>query len=156
VRKSRLGARTAVMVAAVGAALFGFSTAASASALIYQANNVNVKISGGEVTAMNVCINDAQDGIVTQINECTQVASAGNLLQLEDVSIWVFPAFGPPWPLFEDRNVTAEVTGGLASAINVCANDALDGFIVQANACTQAASVGNLVNMTRVSVSVFE
>jgi hypothetical protein len=151
--------RAALATAAIaGSMLFAASAPASATALVYQQDNVNVKVSGGEVTALNQCINDAKDGVIqTQANACLQVSSAGNLLTLDKVSVWVLPSSGIGFPLFSASNVTITVTGGLASAINSCVNDARDGFIqTQTNACAQSATAGNLLNLTKVGVAVYQ
>lgn len=153
----RTGAIAALFVAA-GLVLLGLGTPANASALVYQASNVTVKVSGDDALALNRCINDSQDGVInTQINSCEQISTAGNLVQLENSSIWVWSgncACG--LPLFSSSHVTVELTGGLVSAINECLNDAQDGFInTQINNCRQYSTAGNLVTLSGVSVSVY-
>lgn len=156
VTKSLRGVLAALAVA--GGMLFAASAPASATALVYQANNVTVKVSGGEAIALNQCINDAKDGVIqTQLNACQQISTAGNLLQLENVSVWVLPPSGIGFPLFASSHVTVEVSGGLANAINSCVNDAQDGFIqTQTNACAQSASAGNIVSLIGVFVAVYQ
>jgi len=146
-------------VAIVGSMLFGVSTQASATALVYQNDNVTIKVSGGDAIALNQCINDAKDGFInTQQNACDQIASSSNLVQLENVSVWVYPTAGISLPQFSRSHVNVEVTGGdLVHAINLCLNDAKDGVINnQANACKQAATAGNLVTLSGVSVTVMQ
>jgi hypothetical protein len=131
---------------------------ASANALIYSASSVNVKVTGGEALALNNCLNDARDGVIqTQLNACGQFASSGNIVQLDDASIWVFSNGFTGLPLFSRSHVTVELTGGMADAVNNCVNDAQDGFIqTQANACAQTATAGNIVALTGVTVSVYQ
>jgi hypothetical protein len=151
----RIGAIAAVVVAA-GVVLLGLGVPANASAVIYSASNVNIKVSGDDAIALNQCMNDAQDGIInTQINSCDQVATAGNLVDLEDSSIWVFQSCGCGLPLFSHSHVDVQVTGGAVSAINACVNDSLDGVInTQINNCRQYSTAGNLVQLAGVSVVV--
>jgi hypothetical protein len=103
---------------------------------------VSIEITGGVVTAINQCVNDATDGVIQdQQNACTQVASAGNLVTVGDITV------------FTRKKVSVEVTGGVATAINQCVNDATDGVIQdQQNACTQVASAGNLVSLESIAV----
>jgi hypothetical protein len=154
-----IGRRLGIAATTLGAAfslMLGLGGPASASVILYQNSNANVKISGGEVTAMNNCIADAQDGVIqTQIVACNQVAAAGNLVALDGVSVWVTSATPPSSLLYHGDNVTVKVSGGLANAINNCVADAQDGFVqTQIVACNQSASVGNLVNLSGVSVEV--
>jgi hypothetical protein len=153
---ARSGAAAAIAI--LGVLLMGFGSTAEASALIYSASNVNVKVTGGDAIAMNNCINDAQDGIIqAQQNSCYQVASAGNIVQLEDSSIWVFSNGFTGLPLFSRSHVTVEISGGLAAAINNCINDAQDGFIQsQQNSCAQYSTAGNIVALLGVTVSVYQ
>jgi hypothetical protein len=134
----------------------GLSGPASASVILYQNSNANVKVTGGEVTALNLCIADARDGIIqTQIVACDQIATSGNLVTLEGVSVWVTSATPPRSLLFHDDQVDVSVSGGIANAINVCLVDAEDGIIqTQIVACRQIASAGNLVNLANVYVQV--
>lgn len=56
--------------------------------------------------------------------------------------------------VFTDRNVTVAVTGGTATAINRCVNDASDGVVqTQRNSCQQAASAGNVVIVAAIKIS---
>jgi hypothetical protein len=146
-------------LAVLGALLLGFTTSANASALIYSASNVSVKVTGGDAIAVNNCINDAQDGVIqNQINSCYQVATAGNIVQLEDSSLWVFSgSCGCGLPLFSRNHVTVELTGGLAVAISNCINDAQDGFIqTQQNYCSQYSTAGNILQLSGVTVAVYQ
>jgi hypothetical protein len=145
------------ILAIFGALLLSYTNSASASAVIYSNSNVNVKVTGGDAIAVNNCINDAQDGVIqNQINSCNQVANAGNILQLENSSVWVFgPNCFCGLPLFSASHVTVELTGGLALAINNCINDATDGFIqTQQNYCAQSSTAGNILTLSGVSVVV--
>jgi hypothetical protein len=158
--KNKLGRGTAVVGAAIFCALLmGLGTSASASALVYSASNVSVKVSGGDALALNNCINDAQDGFIqTQQNSCNQVATSGNIVQLDDSSIWVFSSSCYcTLPLFSASHVTVEVTGGVATAINNCLNDARDGVIqTQLNACTQYSVAGSIVMLSNVTVYIYQ
>ena len=153
----RVGITTAVLGTAFSLAV-GLSGPASASTVLYQNSQANVKITSGEVTAMNDCIADAHDGVIqTQTVACNQIATAGNLVDLQGVSIWVTSATPPARVLYRGSNVRVSVSGGLATAINRCVADAHDGVIqTQTVACTQVAAVGNLVNLSGVSVQVYQ
>jgi hypothetical protein len=150
------GSAIVVVLAAIGSLLLGLGPA-SAVTPIYQANDVAVRVTGDPATALNRCINDAQDGIInTQINNCEQVVTAGNIVQLENVSIWVFRSCNCGVPLFSSNHVTVAVSGGLAQAVNECINDSRDGVInTQINSCRQYATAGNIVFLSGVSVSVY-
>jgi hypothetical protein len=158
--KSRLArsSAAAAVFAILGMLVLGVTTAANADALIFSASNVNVKVTGGDAIALNNCINDARDGVIqTQLNACNQVASAGNIVQLDDSSIWVFANGFTGLPLFSHSHVTVELTGGLMNAINSCVNDAQDGVIqTQQNACAQSSTAGSIVALTGVTVAVFQ
>jgi hypothetical protein len=148
-----------VAVMAILGTLLPFASAANADAIIYTADQVNVKITGGEAYAANQCINDAQDGVInTQINNCDQVASAGNILELNGVGIYVFNG-GNCFcgrPLFSANRVRVLVSGGLADAMNLCLNDSVDGVInTQINACRQVSFAGNIVQLMNVYVEVY-
>jgi hypothetical protein len=154
-KKSTLIGGTGVFVAAMGSALFGFSSVATASSL-YEATNVNVKVTGDDATALNKCINDAKDGAIqSQQNACLQSASASNLVTLEDATVFVLSSGFPSALLFNKTHVNVEVSGGAVNAINACVNDAQDGFIQsQQNACAQTAVAGNVLSLTKVNVKV--
>lgn len=110
---------------------------------VFQDNNVAVSVSGGVATAINKCVNDASDGVIqNQQTACRQVASAGNAVDVTTVTV------------YQSKNVTITVSGGTATAINECVNDASDGVIQsQLNACDQAASAGNVVAVASITVS---
>jgi len=153
------GRRLGVAATTVGAAfslMLGLSGPASASVIVFQNSNANVKFTGGEALALNNCIADAQDGIIqTQVVACNQIATAGNMVQVEHVSVWVTSTTRPSRLLFHDDQVDISVSGGLAAAINTCIADAKDGIIqTQIVACNQFASAGNLVTLAGVSVLV--
>ncbi|MDQ1289371.1 MAG: hypothetical protein QG622_2937 [Actinomycetota bacterium] len=145
-----------VAVGALGLMLTGFVSPANALAPVFQAEDVSVRIVGGEATALNQCINDAQDGVInTQTNSCEQVATGGNSVILDNVTAIVMPKSGVGAPLFYGSNVTAEVSGGLMSAMNLCLNDSKDGLInTQLNACKQSATAGNTLMLTGVAVTI--
>jgi len=154
----RRGGMLAVF-AAISSVLIGLSSSASASALIYQNDNASLKITGGEAIALNACINDAQDGVInTQINACNQVATSGNIVELDNVGLYVFASSCYcGLPLFHSSNVHVEVTGGVASALNLCLNDSRDGVInTQINACNQYAVAGNIAFLSGVRVGVYQ
>lgn len=154
----RRGGMLAIL-AAVSSVLIGLGSPANAGALIYQNDNASVKITGGEAIALNSCINDAQDGVInTQINACDQIATSGNIIELDNVGLYVFSsACYCGLPLFHANNVQVEVTGGVASAINLCLNDSRDGVInTQINACRQYAVAGNIAFLSGVSVGVYQ
>jgi hypothetical protein len=155
-KKNNLIVGMGVFIAAMGAALFGISSAASAAPL-FHAVNVTVKVSGGDATALNQCINDAKDGLIqTQANACTQSSQAGNILLLEDETVFVLSNGFPAAILFAQAHVNVEITGGTVAAINACVNDAQDGFIqTQVNACNQTAVAGNSLALKNINVTVF-
>jgi hypothetical protein len=153
----RIGAVAAALIAA-GLVLIGLGTPANATNQIYQASNVTIKVSGGDALALNRCLNDSQDGVInTQINSCVQVANAGNLVELDDSSLWVYSSScGCGLPVYSHSHVDVDVTGGLVSAINECVNDAQDGYInTQINSCAQYATAGNLVFLSNVTIAVY-
>lgn len=158
-RKSvlRRGGAAAMFLAGIGAVIFAFSPGAQAATVLYQNNNANVRVTGDEAVAMNKCINDAKDGVIqTQINACQQISTAGNIVELENVSIYVQATTFPHYLLYQAGGVNVEVSGGPVAAVNLCVNDAQDGFIqTQQNACVQAATAGNIVNLTGVWVTVY-
>ena len=139
----RIGIATTVAGAAFACAV-GLSGPASAATVLFQNDNVNVKVSGGEVAALNSCIADAQDGVIqNQLVVCRQISTGGNLVSLDGVSVWVTSAAVPHSLLYHGDKVTASVTGGLATAFNECVADAYDGVIqTQEVACDQVASAG--------------
>jgi hypothetical protein len=62
----------------------------SGRAPVFSRSRATIVISGHVAIAINQRVNDAQDGVINnQSNSCDQVASAGNLLQLTDVTITV-------------------------------------------------------------------
>jgi hypothetical protein len=109
---------------------------------VFQDRNVSVTVSGGVVTAINSCITDASDGVIqTQQTACDQVASAGNLVDGGNVKV------------YQSKNVSIMVSGGVATATNKCANDASDGVIqTQQNACDQVAAAGNVVVVDSITI----
>lgn len=63
-------------------------------------------------------------------------------------------ADGQAVSVFRDRNVSITVSGGVATAINECVNDASDGVVQnQRTACEQAASAGNVVAVSSITIS---
>jgi hypothetical protein len=109
----------------------------------FRDHNVAVTVSGGTATAINKCVNDASDGVIqNQQTACRQVASAGNAIEVATIKVYA------------SKNVVITVSGGAATAINKCVNDASDGVIQnQRNACDQAASAGNVVTVDSITVS---
>lgn len=62
-------------------------------------------------------------------------------------------AGGQDISVFQNHNVAVSVSGGVATAINRCINDASDGVIQnQQTACRQVASAGNVVGVTAITV----
>jgi hypothetical protein len=112
-------------------------------ATVFTDRNVRVVVTGGTATAINECVNDATDGVIqNQRTACRQAASAGNLVDLNSITV------------YQSKNSTITVTGGTATAINECVNDATDGVIQnQHNACQQAAAAGNLVTVAQITVT---
>jgi hypothetical protein len=144
-------AGSAVLVSAVPAG------AAGAAGPVYTARRVSVRITGGDVIALNRCVNDARDGVInTQQDACRQVAGAGNFVELDDSNV-VVSARPDGSPDFARSDVDVEVSGGSATAVNECVDDAQDGVIdSQVNACQQSASAGNLLRLSNVSVAVYQ
>jgi hypothetical protein len=165
-----LGRRLAIAATASGAAFslaVSVSGPASASTVLYQNSRANVKIAGGEVTALNNCLADALDGVIqTQTAACDQVASTGNAVTLDDVSVWVTSATQPPVMLYRGTKVKVSVSGKVVSAINACIAYARDGHIDPVltetptaetwatTACHQVPSAGNVISLADVSVQV--
>lgn len=148
----------AMFIAGVGAGVFGFTSSAQAGMLpLFQDDDANVRVSGGQATAINQCINDAQDGVIqNQRNACVQVANSGNILSLQNVNVYVIQPTYPYGVMFSDNDVNLELSGGVARAINQCVNDAKDGLIqTQVNACRQVAGAGNYLSLEDVGLRVF-
>lgn len=110
---------------------------------VFRAKNTSVVISGGVATAINSCLTDASDGVIqVQRTDCRQVASAGNAVD------------GGAITVYRSKNVSIIVSGGEATAINRCVNDASDGVVQdQRNACEQAAGAGNVVTVDSITIS---
>jgi hypothetical protein len=149
----RLGVATTALSAASALAL-GLGGPASASTTLFENSNANVKFTGGESTAMNSCIADAQDGVIQdQLVACNQIATSGNLVSLDGVSVWITTPKSTK--IFSADNVTLTASGGLANAINLCVADAYDGVIQnQIVACYQVANAGNLISLNNVYAMV--
>jgi hypothetical protein len=145
------------VTALTGPAVLLSAAPAGASAPVYAARRVSVRITGGDVIALNRCVNDARDGVInTQQNACRQVATAGNFLELDDSTV-VVSARPDGHPDFSRSDVDVEVSGGTATAVNECVDDAQDGVVdSQLNACQQSASAGNLLRVTNVSIAVYQ
>src|SRR5512134_2148479 len=110
---------------------------------VFRAKNTSVVVSGGVATAINSCITDASDGVIqVQRTACHQVASAGNAVNSGAITV------------YRSKNVSITVSGGVATAINRCVNDASDGVVQdQRNACDQAAGAGNVVTVDSITIS---
>jgi len=147
--------RAAFILAAGGASLA--IAAPAVAAPLFQASNVNVKVTGGEATALNACIQDARDGLIqTQLQACNQIATSANLVTLENVGVYVQKNAFPSALLYQKNKATVELSGGTVSAYNSCVQDAQDGFIqTQVQSCTQVANAGNILSLTGVTVAVF-
>lgn len=120
-----------------------FSSSGAEETSVFRAKNTAVAVEGGVATAINRCITDASDGVIQQQETaCTQVAVAGNLTDSGAITV------------YQSKNVSITVSGGTATAINQCVNDASDGVIQdQKNACDQAATAGNVVLVESISIS---
>ncbi|HEY6798206.1 MAG TPA: hypothetical protein VI248_26300 [Kineosporiaceae bacterium] len=118
------------------------SSADGQAVSVFRDRNVSITVSGGVATAINECVNDASDGVIqNQRTACQQAASAGNVV---DGAITVY----------QSKNVAITVSGGVATAINECVNDASDGVVQnQRTACEQAASAGNVVAVSSITIS---
>jgi hypothetical protein len=110
---------------------------------VFRDKDVSIAVSGGVAVAINRCITDASDGVIqSQQNACRQAASAGNFVDGGSISV------------YQSKNVSISVSGGTATAINQCVNDASDGVIQnQQNACDQTASAGNVVLVDDITIS---
>jgi len=156
-----LGRRGALATGIVGAAcalMVGMSGPASADALLYENQNVNVKVTGGEAVAINQCIADAHDGVINYAqNKCDQMATGGNYVELDDSLIWVYQN-GTWWPsVYDAKKVKVLLTGGISTAMNQCIADATDGVINYAqNECDQYAVAGNIVMAENVNVQIYQ
>ena len=152
--------RAGIILAAAGASFAIAAPAIAAPAVaapLFQASNVNVKVTGGEAIALNACIQDARDGVIqTQQQACNQIAIAGNLVTLENVGIYVQKNAFPSALLYQSNRATVELSGGPVTAYNSCVQDAQDGFIqTQEQACTQVATAGNVLSLSGVTVAVY-
>ena len=110
---ARRGGVAAATLGAAAALMLGFSGPASA-AVLYQNDNANVKVTGGEAIAFNACIADAKDGVIQQ----QQVAPATRSQPPATVSFstHVYVLVTPPgsYPiLFQKNHVNVTVSGGL-------------------------------------------
>lgn len=152
--------RGAMLIAAAGAALFAFSSTASAATVEEEWDSANIKLAGGEALALNLCLNDARDGVITtQQNACTQIATSGDMISLENVNLYVWDG-GWSWQYYQGHYNSADVVlgGNAMAAANLCINDAQDNWYIdtQINSCMQTASAGNLITLTGVYVAVLE
>ncbi|MDQ1307767.1 MAG: hypothetical protein QG671_3600 [Actinomycetota bacterium] len=111
--------------------------------LVFQDTHMSVEVSGAIATAINECVNDAVDSVIqTQQNACEQVAIASNTVEVGSIVV------------ASSTDVSIVVTGGVATAIDQCVNDAVDSVIqTQQNACEQVAVAGNTVTVDEISVS---
>lgn len=156
----RRGGTAAMFVAGIGAAVLGFASSASAATTLYDSGTMKVRmfISGGGVNTLNKCLNDAKDGRVQyQNNACDQVSTAGNSLELEHVKATALTTTVPSRILFRGNDVKVKISGGFAKAVNLCVNDAKDGYVKsQVNKCVQSAQAGNLVTITNVLTTIYD
>jgi hypothetical protein len=119
------------------------SSAHAGGISVFRDKDVSIAVSGGVAVAINRCVTDASDGVIqNQQNACRQAASAGNFVDGGSISV------------YRSKNVSISVSGGTATAINRCVNDAADGVIQnQQNACDQTASAGNVVVVDSITIS---
>lgn len=145
----------ALAAAVAGTVLLGLAPTASAATPDYSARNAFVVLTGGESTALNLCLNDARDGVInTQQNACNQIATAGNIVSLDNVTAFVAPAGGGG--AFSGGHATVALSGGTANAVNQCVNDSKDGVInTQINNCNQYAVAGNLIILSGITVNIY-
>ena len=145
------------LAATIASTLVSLSLAAPASATHagqYQNSHADVAVSGGQATALNECINEARDGTISQTNNCIQIATSGNIVILENVTINVYEGGSSKRALFSKKQARVELSGGIAEAISACVNDARDGVITQTNACDQSSSAGNIIDLSGIAVTV--
>jgi len=129
-----------------------------------------VRVTGEDASALSRCLADAQDGVIgTQRAACHRVAlGADGTLHLHVASFRAdhrdqsFTGSGVTVNLLGDTtthsnvHLTIDISGGIATAINNCINDAQDGVIQnQQNDCTQYASAGNLIILEDVTFNIY-
>jgi hypothetical protein len=87
-------------------------------------------------------MNDASDGVIqNQRNACNQAASAGNVVTVDSIKISA------------SKNITIDVTGGTATSINECVNEASGGDSQnQQNTCVQVGYSGNTVDVGDIDI----
>jgi hypothetical protein len=128
-----------------------------------------VRIGGRQAALLGRCLADARDGVVTtQRPACRQVAPAAGLIRLAGSSVQltgrvahrrqaftrapVTVGIAGGAPRHIDVNITLELSGGSATAVSNCINDAQDGVIqTQRNSCIQYTSAGNIIMLDNVT-----
>jgi len=115
---------------------------ATAATISY--SRVNVIIAGSDTSSINQCVRDAQDGTInTAINQCNQVATAGNSLVLRDADIIVYPTDTWRSSLYQSSGTTSTLSGGTTENVVSCVEDSRDGRIDYALADCRRALVPN-------------
>jgi hypothetical protein len=109
---------------------------------ITASKNITVTVTGGSATATDECINNATGGSDQhQQNACIQVADAGNLVDVGDIVV------------SRSKNITIDITGGIAVTVFTCTNHASSSEANQQDACRQTAVVGNTTSLGNVKVT---
>ena len=149
-------------VRVVLAALLALTTFAAAGprAFADQSNTATVflKASGGNATAIAACLNEAKDhgGNNLQVNDCNNTAAAvGGDVKIKGVKIVGVSTtkrhFGKT--SLSKGVVAVTLTGGNATAIATCVNQAGGGENGQFNICTNTAiAIGGNVVLTNVKI----
>jgi hypothetical protein len=152
---NKLARQTVVILGALCAPLLS-ANPASATAPAYAAGNATVWVTGSAATALNRCLYDARDGLITTAqSSCHQAAGGGNVLRLTNTSVWVFSRTAGRAPVYSRSHATITISGRTAIAINQRVNDAQDRVINnQTNACDQIATAGNVLRLSGVSIIV--
>jgi len=70
------------------------------------------------MTALQQCLADAEDGVINYAqNQCDQVATVSNYVELSNVNAWYFPG-GTYWlALCSAQNVTVRIESIIPSAV---------------------------------------
>lgn len=119
-RTARLSRAGALLAVTLGVSFLGFGHPASAGT----GDGSTVVITGGAATAINECINYAEGGdSIEQNNICYQIATAGNVLIVENVNITIYQNGRSKKSATMLDQVTASLTGGDAEAVGQCVKE---------------------------------
>ena len=135
-------------------------------------NNVGIKISGGDATAVSTCLNIAKmkanyasktkakgkkkSSKAFQSNYCKNVAVAeGGDVLLKNVELTIFQADGSSKSV---NNATINISGGDATAVAACVNYAEGAdTVVQDNTCKNVAfASGGDVTLKNVTITIVQ